>query len=341
MLKEASEREFRENRSEVFLRFLSSAQSIDALHGRNLQEVLGTEENRRNFIEALNENEFLALVNGINGILRGKPKDEWLADGDGVHLEGWGSNQPPRQEDKASLLNATLRGAKEMNENLRSLEDIGILLGAMISEIHLYDEANGRTGRVLYILTKDGINREEIELALGEDGRFEGFDFRIENVEGLLQRVLINRAFEAEPRGVGLLDGPIAELSFDPAVPEDAVASFRKFLALSKNDNLLLLALYAWSKKHPGNYFKDYPATKLGDTDIPERKVLVLQQLTPDLRQEDMREVAENYWRLKKETAEMFIDCIANPSKPEYQVREKWHQGTILEYIKNNMAWAV
>ena len=41
-----------------------------------------------------------------------------------------------------------------------------------------------------------------------------------------------------------------------------------------------------------------------------------------DLNQEQIIEILQNYRELKKRYTEILIDCISNPRKPEYQMRD-------------------
>ena len=98
--------EERDKRAELMVRFLDLAENIEPFEGKKVQEVFSNETSRRELIENLDGSQFFELINGINGILRNKDKDEWEIDGGKVMLAGgWGDRHtPPRQEDKAGLL---------------------------------------------------------------------------------------------------------------------------------------------------------------------------------------------------------------------------------------------
>ncbi|MDP2789500.1 MAG: Fic family protein, partial [bacterium] len=125
----------------------------------------------------MQETEFAELLDGVNGILRGKKKDEWGMDGETVALEGMMVGVgyvPPRQEDKSELLAKVLTSAKEMSRDGKNLKDIALLISSSLNAIHPYLDANGRTSRLIYtLLTKDFNDETKAELqgALGRDGR--------------------------------------------------------------------------------------------------------------------------------------------------------------------------
>ncbi len=172
-----SETQEREKRAETFLRFLNHAQAIDVFHGKKIEEVLGHENQKRNFIEDIKTEEFLGLLNGINGILRGRPKEKWNMDGKGIGLEGplFGVGYlAPNQKNKPALLEKVLEAAKEMNRNGVDFKDIGLLISSTLNAIHPYGDGNGRTSRLLYLLLVQDFNSEtkkELEQSLLRHGR--------------------------------------------------------------------------------------------------------------------------------------------------------------------------
>ena len=55
----------REKRSEVLLRFLRSAENIEPLHGRKMEDIFSSEEEKRAFLENMQETEFSELRDGV------------------------------------------------------------------------------------------------------------------------------------------------------------------------------------------------------------------------------------------------------------------------------------
>ena len=143
----------RDQQAEILLRFLDTVHGIDALHGKRVEEVFSDEEHRRAFLDGMTQEDFMALLNGTNGILRRKPKTEWVMDGGDVMLKGFiESDVPPREEDKRPLFEQTYEAIKQMNQDGRALEDMALLVGVSINAIHAFADANGRTSRLMFTL---------------------------------------------------------------------------------------------------------------------------------------------------------------------------------------------
>ena len=79
--------ENRDKRAEVLLRFLNTAENIEPFHDKKFETIFSDEEHKRDFIENLSAEEFSQLLNGLNGILRDKKKEDWEMDGETVALE--------------------------------------------------------------------------------------------------------------------------------------------------------------------------------------------------------------------------------------------------------------
>ncbi|HBR80609.1 TPA: hypothetical protein DEA21_03105, partial [Candidatus Uhrbacteria bacterium] len=149
--------ENRERRAEVLLRFLNTAKNIEPFHGEKFEAIFSNEEHKRDFIENLSVEEFSQLLNGLNGVLRDKKKENWKMDGETVALESMfmGTGYvPPRQEDKPDLLAEVLETAKTMSQEGKNMEDIAMLVSSSLNAIHPYLDANGRTSRMIYLLLR-------------------------------------------------------------------------------------------------------------------------------------------------------------------------------------------
>jgi len=167
----------REKKSEFLLRFFRSTENIESFHGRKMEDIFSNEEEKRAFLENLQEAEFVEFLDGVNGILRGKKKDEWGMDGETVVLKGvmvGVDYVPPRQEDKPELLAKVLASAKQMNRDGKNLQDIALLVSSSLNAIHPYLDGNGRTSRLIHTLLTEDFNDEtkaKLQGVLGRDGR--------------------------------------------------------------------------------------------------------------------------------------------------------------------------
>lgn len=332
--------ENREQRADVLLRFLNIAENIEPFHGQKIETVFSDEEHRREFIENLSPEGFLQLLNGLNGILRGKKKEDWGMDGEGVGL-----NSPlisvgyvaPRQEDKTELLTEVLLSAKTMCRAGRDLKDIALLVSSSLNAIHPYLDANGRGSRLIYLLITEGFNegaKKEIRAVLSKYGRE-----KIDIDPGFVQADLD----ELVRKEVGV-DNP--ELN-----PEKMRNLFRSLAAekpefgpeVSRQDINLILDLYRDDSQYlfwsVFTFFRDNP-----DLDRqkfieqhPKRSAIMVNKLVENLSQEQITRILQNYGYLKKRYVEKLIDAIANPEKEEYQIKDGEQKIPLKTYFENRI----
>ena len=314
--------EERDKHAELMVRFLDLARHIEPLAGKKVEEVLGDEESRRELLGSLSESEFLELANGINGILRDKEKNEWTIDGVKVMLRGLtGEHTPPRQEDKEKLLKKAFEGAKIMNGEGRTLEDIALLLSASINEVHPYADANGRTSRLIHTLLTKGYSEEtkaEIKNILGEYGS-DIIDINpslvVKEIENLICAEIGLNDPKKNPNRITnvMYMGRLDKTKFRPDVPEQLKEDF--FNAFRHDSTYMNLTMYLYVSEHPEieKYIKAFPT----------HASVMLEKILPDLGTDDLTRIMETYWGLKKRYAEFIIDAITHPEKPEYVLRQQ------------------
>ena len=312
--------ELREKSADRMVRFLDFARDIAPLEGKKIGEVFGEEDTRREFIEHLSDRDFIELLSGINGILRDKEKTDWSVDGGPVMLSGFIEESiPPRQEDKEPLLKETLDGVKIMNKSGRTLEDIALLLGSSINAVHPFADGNGRTGRLVYALMRDGYNEEtkpEIKKLLGEYGR------DITDVYSAMTMFHISNLIKSEagaddpelnPHHITNLfyHLPKLKISFQPEIPSDM--KDKMIFSIQHDHEDMFLAMFKYIQNNPEiyKYIKEFP----------KRSALMLEQLIPDLNTQEIEKIFDMYWKIKQDRVRLFIDCIVEPDKPEYQLQ--------------------
>ncbi len=218
-----------------------------------------------------------------------------------------------------------------MIEDKRGIDDIALLLASCINEIHSYEDANGRTSRLVYtLLTEsfDDVGKEKTKNILGEDG-----SLYVDINPGLIGR----ERDDIISREIGLSDSVQnpenvtnlfdeqrwAEMTFQDGVTDDMKKSFRAVY------NDLQHGLYAAFKliaKLPNrdSFLRAYTG----------RSVILIGKLASELNKDQMDELIEEYWALKKRKAEMLIDLIIHPDKPEYQMYTEAGEMNLLDYFK-------
>lgn len=330
--------ENREQRAEVLLRFLNTAENIEPFRGKKFEAIFSDEEHKRDFIKNLSTEEFLQLLNGLNGVLRDKKKEDWKMDGETVALESMflGTGYvPPRQEDKPELLAEVLETAKTMNREGRNIEDIALLISSSLNAIHPYLDANGRTSRMIYsLLTKnlDNEGKKELRTILSENSRD-----KVNIDPGLIQGELtnliknelgINSALITPESVIGLWREDFGEeLEFRSDVNENQKSLFSELL--EKDDEYFFFAVkrYLDNSSDKEKYVKKFPWWS---------KVLV-DDLVKDLDSEGVNQILANYRNFKKEYVEKLIGCIADPNNEEYQVEIEGQKIPLKTYFENRI----
>ncbi len=328
--------EDREKRSKLLLRLMTLSRNIEALHGQTVEEAFDADhpELRRELLSTLTADEYFEFIEGINGILRDKEKEDWDMDGVGVTAAGQeviGKHIFPHHEDKRDILVKTWVAAHQMNEDGRDLEDIGMLLGSMLVETHPFNDGNGRTSRLVYLMTKEGFSKEKIMAVLGEDGRDE-FDMA-------LPKIYIDKLFDREQADRNTLgingirpdeELPYGQLKFPAEVDEEVRADI---VEAGRHDmRIFTAAIKGYLSEHPDisveNIMKMYG----------ERKFLLVQKLLEVLSAEQVSELAAAYWQKKKEYTEGMIDIFAHSDKPEYKIERDGQEMRMIDYFKQRLA---
>ncbi len=326
----------REKRSTVLLRFLRSAENIEPFHGRKIEDIFSSEEEKRAFLENLQETEFVELLDGVNGILRGKKEDEWGMDGETVALEAVMTGigyVPPRQEDKPELLAEVLHSIKEMNRDGKNLKDIGLLVSSSLNAIHPYLDANGRTNRLIYaFLTKDFNDETKTELqeVLGRDGR-DKLDIDPGLVQGkiddLIEKEIGVRDAEVNTDKITNLFGGKRDFQFNEEISEEDKNLFGELL--DKDDSYLFLSVFQYLQKQGDKekYLRKFP----------ERAAVPIELLSKNLTQEGLSQILRTYKELKKKYVATLINSIAHPENEKYQIEHDGQQISLKDYFELRM----
>ena len=337
--------EDREQRADEILRFLDTAEN-EFLHSQKFEEIFSNEENKRKFIENLSDEEFSELLNSINGILRGKEKEDWKMDGETVALIGAVEDHvPPRQKDKPELLTKVLSAAKEMNQNKRDLKDIALLFSSSINAIHPYLDGNGRTSRLIYLLLTKDFKKDETKMELKEvlskygsdkiniNPGFIGceIDSLIENEIGI-KDLEINKDNIRRFSRKGLV-GDRQDIESNQEISETDKKLFFDFL--NKDYEYFFWSVFEYLQDNPDvnkeKYLKKIP------NDTNHTVAISISILSKDLDNKIWNKIFQNYKNLKKRYVEKLIDCIANPNKEEYQIKIKGQKTSLKDCFENKI----
>lgn len=306
----------RQSRAEVIAHFFNSAKGIDGLEGKSVAEVFSNEKSIRQLIDTLSEQQFIQLLNGLNGIIRGVGKESWgMAEGE-MEISGAMESEAvftAKAKDKPLLLAQMIRVAKKMNQEQRSMNDIALLVSVTTNAIHPWEDANGRTSRLIFALLEEGyarINENRVMALMSEEGSsLLTTDAR--SISGYLDSALRKEC--GLDFGNLFSDKPTKEWRFPEGVDDSQKNSF---IRAYKADYLTHLAFAVadflkTTKKDANKYYQEM---------FHGRKVVLLDKLLNDLNSEDIEEILNNYFKIKKRKVELLIDCIENPDKQEYQI---------------------
>ena len=335
--------ENREQKSELLIRFMNQAKNIEAFQGKKIEEIFGNEENKREFINSLELENLVDLLNGTNGILRGKPREEWQMDGERVGVENaLETYLPPRPEDKEELLNNVLQSAKRMNTNNRDIKDLALLVSSSINSLHLYLDANGRTSRLTYLLLTEKYenlaDNESLEKVLGKSGREEvdvNPHFIQVEIENLIREELGVKNNKINDKNIMMLwseDPRIhykwSDLKFNKNIDHRQANLITKLL--EKDSRNMFFAFFKYYKEHPdqiGEYLKEFP----------QRTNILVDKFVKDIKPEQLNEIINNYRESKKDFVNKLIDSIENPDKEEYQIKKHGNTTSIKDYFKKKI----
>lgn len=135
----------------------SSQSGVPPLMDEILQNTGGTPEAIKTHLEKLSFEDFVSLLNRLNGYFRGNSEEQEM-DGAGLMADGY---MPPDPQDRRTLMHEAYE--KAMAEE--SPVEAAFVLGMSILTIHPYIDGNGRTSRTIFALLTNGYSGSD------EDGR--------------------------------------------------------------------------------------------------------------------------------------------------------------------------
>lgn len=323
----------RESRAELISHFFTLAKGIECLGGKSVSEVFSNEENIRDLIDRLSEKQFIELLNGLNGMIRGVRKSDWGMSRQEMQISGQMESETvftPELKDRANLFSKLFHAVTEMNGNGRSLEDMALLVSTTVNAIHPYENANGRTSRLIFSLLAEGYTaetRNRVSVLLSEEGSDHlTTDYRY--ITGALNNII--RSEYACDFSNLFSDIPTSQFIF-----QDGVTNTQKkqiviaFMACATNDLAFAVFDLLKKRKDKDRYYRKYP---------DNRKVVMFDALASVLSGTEIEEILEKLSNIRARRVELLIDCINHPDKKEFQVKTKDGEAmSVLEKLRRGV----
>ncbi len=264
--------------------------------------------------EKISFEEFKDLIVRLNGIIRDIPISERSFDGAQVHVEGWmDTYKPPRHEDKENLLEKAYNSIGEVENG-----DEKYLIPAVINAVHLFLDGNGRTARLLYQLLEKHRSKEDfltvVEKAMRKDGRYETLNVNPGLIASQIEDVLYERyGWNPEHSRIGEFRAGFITMEMEK-IPQDhsSYDILKTLVRESKADAILMI-------------------TALNEVITKEqsKKILAkdgrisLIKMSEVLSKDELEEVIEKFWEIKKEYVDILVDIFVHPDEYKTKIDEK------------------
>ena len=289
-------------------------------------DVLSDDIKFQKWINELTSTEFEKILLSLNGIIRELPIKNRRFDGNDVMVgnEYLGVGYlPPREEDKKKLMDFVFKRMKILPR-----KDVGLLIYFALQAIHPFNDANGRTGRLIYLLLENNINKTvhlnqylkdfiEHENKLSE-GRELFTDKIISPVETyriigyiLAEELLCPEIIDNIDRlFLELQSGMVEEFVNENITPETKKNLKNTFSEAGIGEfqfRDIVIAKFLIQKKWAGKY---------GKKEVENKFFRIYgEKLLEEISEEEAKELIDLFWELKKYFVEKLIDIIVEPEK--------------------------
>jgi hypothetical protein len=329
---------------------------VDFLDRINAENILSSEETKREFVKNISFEDFNGWIVRVNGMLRSIPIKERSLDGKDVALvpdPGQVSElekavvgerkpeYPPREADKEELLKEMFKLAQKMEAQGASLQDIALLFSSGINAIHPFMDGNGRTSRLLnYLVNTDYTGSKEqadfLKKLLGEKGRLLVNIDPGDAKDSVTNYILCNQLnIDPEnrnlPRELSQANSKEVEEKIKEKVPQEVLPSFERYI-LDEEDDFGFFAVYSFlQKKGRVNDFLNPVKNREG---VIRRTDLRATDLVEKLEPDDFSEILEEYWSIKKGSVSLLMHAIAEPEK--FKIEKSRYERLQGKTIKEN-----
>lgn len=309
----------------MLLRFVDQMKNLKVLNGKSVEGAFSTEQTTRDTLHHLDKEAFMNLIQGINGVLRGKRSKDWKLDWEHVDLVGFAETVLfPPIEKKTLLLDELHATMKRMTDTGRDLEDIATLVSSALVAIHPFGDGNGRTSRLIYEVIAHGTQkgwRERLKELLSEDGRNLHDTAPPAAATNQLKDLVMERAgatgimVDDKPVDVLWTERPPSKIEFPKGTDLQRATLF---IDAYKHDERLAFAAVL-------NHLQTKGTLNEFLRDFPQHQVINLDTLLPTLTSQDIESILETYGELKANQVRLLMDSIEHPENEDYQIERQSH----------------
>ncbi|MES2023692.1 MAG: Fic family protein [Patescibacteria group bacterium] len=304
--REMQEKVKRPEQAEKLIAFLERAKIFDEI------EKIKSNSSHEN----VSFEEFKNFLVRVNGIARDVPVKERKFDGENVVLSGVvGKKLMPKYEDKEPLV----KYAYDNVPNLKFPEDKKYILASVINAVHPFNDGNGRTGRLIYLLLDKKVSKEDqvlkIRQALGSDGRFDSVD--ISSGLSLVQYEIARKIEEQygwkskEKEKFPVMSFVSEKDKFINNQSDTTKEEKEKILDLVQGDiRFMLICAYEYINQK--NLLED--VLFINPQGEKEKRFSLL-RMDQIFKLEDWNIIVNNYYLLKKQAIENLIGIFIEPEK--------------------------
>lgn len=292
-----------EKENEEAERIKTSEKMVKFLDRAHIYEDL--QELREHHKGRLEYDDFKDILVRINGIVRDISIQKREMDGENVEVSGWMDNyKPPRQEDKEGLIKHAYKASEEVEEG-----DEKYLIPAVINAAHPFVDGNGRTARLLHLLLQKHDSKEnflnEVRDTLLADGRTETTNVNPGLIAGEIEDIILARHGWDERKQVGEFKAGFITMELDKLErTHPSYDLLKKLVKEAKGD-------------------AEYTITALSEVITKEQaKELIAKdgrisilKMAEVLSYEELEEVIEKFWEIKKEYVDILIDIFVHPDQ--------------------------
>ena len=340
-----SEDELRLERGEKVVHFL------DRIHAYEyIQDLVANTEK----LEQVSFDAYKDVLVQLNGIARDLPILKRSFDGQGVQLKGFMSEAfLPRDEDKEALLEYSYAQIGKV----KNKGDEAYMLASVINAVHLFEDGNGRTSRILYTLLSSPSKEEfqsRLQLALGVDGRYDTQDINPGLINYDIEELILEKhgwdfrmtkdnekvSFKmGEVNTLVTIDDYDENYAYNQQKIEESEDEAKKLVELFNKNNPYLVT--AVSEVLGKKSLLQGVLLKQGGDAYVVRERISPKKMQSVLEKEDWEDIFSKFYELDREQVKILVDMFVEPG--EYKsvdknipLRDLFIEKINKEYKKNN-----